>query len=309
MKIPVKGLVAATAGAMLVAMGTGDAAKAVNLIGGGAEWQRFELIFERRADFFGLVDANLSVYDHFYFDAFDGALRLAVGSNIFNPSGFTHSGQFVTTDSIFIGSLEVIAQYFADPNSPTLRTLFTFNNLGAFPLSVPVDIQTNLGSDETTQVISTSSGDSVFNANDRWVITDDFSTTDWDPTNTTVLAGLGRLPDSVSQTIFRATGSEGIRADYTITLGAGETSSLLFFNVLNPTSTAALNNVRIFNNYDAIRNAGLLTGLSDAQLINVSNFDFQTNQSVPEPASVLGLLAVGSLAVGSGLKRKQKQKA
>lgn len=42
----------------------------------------------------------------------------------------------------------------------------------------------------------------------------------------------------------------------------------------------------------------------------IDNLSFQTQtRSVPEPASVLGLLTVGALGAGSALKRKQGQKA
>ena len=41
----------------------------------------------------------------------------------------------------------------------------------------------------------------------------------------------------------------------------------------------------------------------------IDNFTFNETQSVPEPASTLGLLALGAMGTGSLFKRKQQQKA
>ena len=69
-------------------------------------------------------------------------------------------------------------------SSAIARTLLDLSNPSASPVTVTVSYATNMGSDGSTQIVGTSSGDTVVTAEDRWVITDDTVPAGLDPAPT-----------------------------------------------------------------------------------------------------------------------------
>jgi hypothetical protein len=100
-----------------------------------------------------------------------------------------------------------------------------------------------------------------------------------DPTNTSVVAGSGSpqmLPSAVSNTVFDCAGTEGVLVTYDVTIPVGQTRSVLLFNQLNSTPTAATEDVGVFNDNTALAATDFLAGLSAADLATVVNFDFDS---------------------------------
>jgi hypothetical protein len=258
-----------------------------SLSGGGATWTG---ITSGSAGF-SIDDASINNQG----DAFDSALRFSVGGLVYNPTGsFDLTGQTATGANLNLGGLNVFVQYYADTASPTLRTLITLSNLGTGTITTTLRLQTNVGSDGSTQTVGTSSGDTAFTTADRWIITDD-NPTGGDPTNTHVLWGKGALaPTSVGTTVFSSAGDQGVLADFALAIAAGQTQSLMFFNQIQPTAALAQDTVNGFDNLSAT--SPLLAGLSNTQVSQIQNWNFGT-QEVPEPGA-LALLGLGLAGLG-----------
>ena len=247
---------------------------------------------------FGVAEASLGSQSN----AFDGASLLFVNSQIFvapatvDITGTTATGGYsiITAGAVALSGLNVTTQFYADQTLPVLRTFASFANPTAAPITVPVTLATNVGSDASTTVQASSSGDTTFALNDRWVITDD-SPTDGALSDTHVLAGPGNpsvLASSVSQTVFDYvpnSGTEGILANYTITVPANSTRHLLFFNGVNQTSAEAQSTAAIYSNLSALQGSALLNGLTSQQLVNTLNWD-----------SLVPQISVGNVSLSEG---------
>lgn len=217
-------------------------------------------------------DASLAVQS----DAFDEAGTLWI-NNARVGGILTQNGNTVTFAAQSLFGLNTSLQYYIASGSATARILLTLQNTGGSTITVPVDYLTNSGADGGTVYKGTSSGDTGFTTADRWVVSDEAGDGGGDPANTTVIAGPGSpavTPSSVSTTVFDCAGTEGVRATFNLTVGAGQTRSLLFFQQLNPTTTAALANAPLFFNTNPPQGGDLLAGLTSAQLAQVANWNF-----------------------------------
>ena len=226
----------------------------------------------------GIAEASLGEQD----DAFDGALRIEIDGEAFDPpTDGTATGQTFTSATVVMSGLNVTAQYYADPNQPVLRQFVSLENPTDSPITITYRLSSNVGSDGETTVQATSSGDTSFTTSDRWVITDDSPTGD-DPTNTLVLSlPNGLAPNFVSQT----DPSDDILAEFTVTIPANSTRSLLFFNALSDTSATAQANVSIFDDIAALQASTLLDGLTSEQLANTLNWMSAPANNAPTVAN------------------------
>jgi uncharacterized repeat protein (TIGR01451 family) len=206
-------------------------------------------------------------------DAYDEGMVLAVGGTEFSPTSATAaSPEAVGTGAV--GGLNTRVEYRPMQGSATIRTLFTLTNPGSEAVTTTASLLTNVGSDSSTGVRGTSSGDTTFTVEDRWIVTSDNATTPSDPVNTHVLYGPGSprvKPSSVDQTVFDSATTHGVQADFPITVPAGGTVSLLFFNDLSATNDAALTNAGRFDANPAPANE-LVADLSDAELASIVNW-------------------------------------
>lgn len=189
-------------------------------------------------------------------------------------------------------------------SSPTTRILLTLANPGSSPISVPVDYATNFGSDSNTLIRATSSGDTTFSIADRWMISSE-SQSDTDPVNTTVIWGGTPpvTPQSVSNTVFSCAGTEGALARFPVTVPAGGSVSLMFFQRIDESTSNAQAAVGAFDN--VVPGSPLLDGISAGQFASIVNFAGSAPLPVAVPASqgwtllglVLGLGLLGAIAV------------
>jgi hypothetical protein len=225
-------------------------------------------------------------------DAFDHGLSLWINDNIFVPAAgtITRSGQTLTAGPSPLNGLNVTVQYAALAGSPTLRMLARLQNTNPLALTATVSLVSNLGSDATTVVTATSSGDPVFTPDDRWVITADSVTAPGDPVVTHVLAGPGApsvRPTAVSQTVFGCLAppfTQGVRANYTVTVPAGATRYLLFYAQLGATPSGAAAAAATFNTTPPL-GSDLVSELDAAVLRNVVNWDFSALGPPDTPAT------------------------
>jgi hypothetical protein len=211
-------------------------------------------------------------------DAFDSGAMVWI-NDMQVGGALTQTGNTVDFAPSSIAGLNVAMHYYIASNSATARVFVSLSNPTGSPIMVPVDYATNFGSDGGTTIQASSDGNTSFDVTDRWLVTDD-STSGGDPANTTVLFGPGTpavTPSSVSTTVFDSAGTEGALARYFITIGAGQTRSLIWFQQLNPTSAEAITDAATFFDVNPTFGGDLLSGLSVAQVNSVANFSLNAD--------------------------------
>ena len=132
--------------------------------------------------------------------------------------------------------------------------------------------RTNFGSDGSTLIRATSSGDTAFTTADRWMISSE-TQDDTDPVNTTVIWGGNPpvTPQSVSNTVFDCADTQGALARFPVTVPAGGSISLLFFQRIDETTANAQAAVSAWDN--VVPGSPLLDGITAGQFASVVNFN------------------------------------
>ena len=180
-------------------------------------------------------------------DAYDDAWGIWVDGVAFSSGpnvDLDATGRIVTAGPVAMSGLDVTHQYAFADDLEVARILSAFHNPTGAPISITVEVPVNFGSDGGTQADGTSSGDAVFDMNDRWAVTSDGGPSDG--VNTTVFYGPDSpsvVPTSVTQTVFTCFGTEGIGATFDLTIPAGETSSVMFFAGLGSIDNSATNDI------------------------------------------------------------------
>jgi len=162
----------------------------------------------------------------------------------------------------------------------------------------------NFGSDDSTTIVTTSSGDTTFSLADSWAITWDTS----NEINTSVFYGpnAGVLPTSFTQTVFDCADPDGLGATFDFTVPAGATQRLMFFAGIaeidgtgdSDTANAAAN-AQQFNQFETI-DSSLTSDLTPSQLASVLNWSPATAgpaTSIPT-LSNWALVLLGALMLG-----------
>jgi len=248
-------------------------------------------------------------------DAYDNAWQLWIDGAVFS-SGVNAiqdiTGRKITAGPVTLSGLNVTHQIYLSDTLEVARILASFHNPTGSPINTMVEVPVNFGSDGSTTVEGTSSGDAVFDVNDRWAVTSDGAPAS-DPVNTTVLYGPGApgvVPTSVTQTLFSCAGTEGIGATFDFTIPAGGTSSLLFFAGLGSIDNSATNDIgtalvqaaAIWDAEQSLIDAGLLDDLTQAQLNQIRNWAFAPRGPGPDGDPLCGnLIPVGGPHAGWGL--------
>jgi hypothetical protein len=143
-----------------------------------------------------------------------------------------------------------------------------FQNPTANPITVPVRIVGNLGSDEATSVFATSDGDAELEVTDQWIGADDV-----DGNGTPAIVHYIHGPAGIVPTGIALTG-DNIEWTYSLTVPAGETVRLAHFTILatdrSDAVAAAESLVRAteFGGYAAVF-------LTADELNTLANFRFQ----------------------------------
>jgi hypothetical protein len=232
-------------------------------------------------------------------DAFDYAGMVWVNSTQVggNLSG---SGNRVTFSPVIISGLNAQVIYDVLSTSATLRVLLTLENPTGSPIAVPVDYASNFGSDGGTAVKGTSSGDTSFTSADSWVVTSDAG--DSDPVNTTVIFGAGAAPvtpSSVSQTVFGCAGTQGVQATFNVSVPAGGTIAMVFFQQMNDTTANALTEATVFD--DPNLDPDLLAGLSPSELAAIQNWDLVASPPPPTATAAVPTMGIWGIGMLSGM--------
>jgi hypothetical protein len=239
-------------------------------------------------------------------DMYDNAFGIWVDNVAFvAPATVDLTGTTLTAGPVALSGLDTTVQYHFSDVVEAVRSLVTFTNPSAGPITVTVEVANNFGSDSSTTVVGTSSGDTAYTLADSWVTTWDTSS----EINTTAFATPGAtvMPDSYTQTVFSCAGPEGMGATFTLTVPAGATQSLVFFGGIaeidgtGDTDTAnAMANAMMFESLSTI-DSSLTSDLSPAQVAQIVNYVGEPVLIPDVPVPTLSQWALFALMVLMGL--------
>lgn len=237
-------------------------------------------------------------------DMYDNAWGIWVDDTAFAPGSFSVNGTEVTAGPMTLSGLDVSMEYLFSNVIEAGRILVTLSNPSGSAISVSVDVPANFGSDDSTTIVTTSSGDTTFDLSDTWVMTWDGSS----EINTSVFYGPNGsvLPTSFTQTVFDCFDPDGAGATFDLTIPAGATQRLMFFAGIaeidgtGSTDTAnAAANAQQFSAFDTIDDS-LTADLTDQERDSIVNWSpteaAPSAPSVPVPAlSVWALMLLAAL--------------
>lgn len=217
-------------------------------------------------------------------DAFDGGLDL-VGfpSSSANPVTDSHNGRQVEIGPVTVGNVSISRHVYVpdDAGQGWARFLETVTNNTGLTQNFTLTVVTDRGSDSATQILSTSSGDTILDATDTWIITDDGdgSAAAGDPVIGQFFGDGSLAPTSASMT-----GTATSTITFQLTLAPGESQSILHF--------ASQNNTLVDASADqpdlSSPGAAQLTGLSQSDFQHILNYDFS---NLVGPTTITGTAA------------------
>jgi len=173
-------------------------------------------------------------------DAFDGGLFLQVGGESFPAfaDALTDDGGQTIIIEANVNGLEVTRNIFVPSSDEGFaRYIEILRNTSAALVATTVRISGNLGSDSATQVIATSSSDTVFTTEDSWVVTDDVDAAG-DPTMAFVIAS---SPIFLNPTTASISG-DNFAWSFAVDVPAGETVAILHFAAQHADQATAVAN-------------------------------------------------------------------
>ncbi|QFS44263.1 calcium-binding protein [Nostoc sphaeroides] len=196
-------------------------------------------------------------------DAYDGGLILNNFFPFLNTAQTEDNGREVVIEPVFIDQVQVQRKIYVPEDQSWARFLEIVTNTSSATVNYTVNLNTNLGSDDSTVLVSTSSGDNVFNTDDNWLVTDDFDG-GGDPTLVHVIAGEnGSLrPDAASLNF------DNVNFAYNLTLAPGETQIVMHFAAQNSDQATALAKAADLTSLEL----DALAGISSEELQQIVNF-------------------------------------
>jgi hypothetical protein len=153
-------------------------------------------------DGFAMGDAQILATNQT--DAFDDAGMVRIGDEYFAAPGGTNApvdltGTTLQTPSGPLGGLNVSVQWQGAASAPVVRELVALQNPTGAAIAQQVRIDTGYGSDSSTYLWGSSSGDETWTTADRWITTADDNTpftpplSGYDPPVTSVWYGPGNV--------------------------------------------------------------------------------------------------------------------
>ncbi len=201
-------------------------------------------------------------------NAFDHGLRLQLGILDFTGSSTAipeNGGRELLIGPAASGSLTVSRKVFVPQNDGFARFLEIVENPTASPVSVRIQLLTNLGSDPCcTEMVATSNGDKVLGFGDRWVVTDDYSDGSSEPAVALSFTGPGARLQPFSAALI----GDAVTVTYDITVQPFRRVILMHFASQALRQATA---VATAGDLDALRGAAR-AGISPQEAQDIVNF-------------------------------------
>lgn len=178
-------------------------------------------LFDVMADSFAMLDGTRDAYDRCYMLRVDGAeVRLPSATVLFGGRG-------VLSPRTQVSGVTVSRQVFVPEQGDWARYYDLFINDTKTTRTVGVEIYGNLGSDSSTKIVTTSSGDAILETTDGWAVTDDHTDGGGDPALGHVFRrARGKLrPEAVSLV------HDDISFRYRLELRPRKSAAIVFFAV------------------------------------------------------------------------------
>jgi len=255
-------------------------------------------------------------------DGFDGGLCVAVnGVQYADPlNNITvlpvAGGSVVSAGAGTLSGLSVQSQYFVFSSMTAVRMLTSFTNPTAAPISVTVKVDTNFGSDSSTNYVQADLGGANppgVLAGDRWTVSmQSYSgTTSSDPRIAMFRYSTGAASIPTVDAASGVNGTDDFRDVHSITVAPGATVNIMKFAYIGNSKAEAIafaqNN---FGTTTALSNAGLLIQLTQSQIANTVNIG-QAAAAEPIAVPALGAGALAGLgllvAAGAMVGRRRKE--
>jgi hypothetical protein len=203
-------------------------------------------------------------------DAFDGGLILIVDGKRFVDGNDTGNlvGESLTTGPMAVHGVNVVRTDRAIGTA--LRTLIRLTNIRASAQTIPIALDSDLGSDGSGEIRGTSNGNLTVTSADRWFITSDHATTPSDPVLTFVSHGTGQVRSRGDSPGY-GSGSECVLTHWKVRVPANAARYLLIFTEMSTTNASAITKSAKFNK--RLLNATLLAGIGQAVRSRVLNWD------------------------------------
>ena len=221
-------------------------------------------------------------------DAYDGGLALAVGTDFVNSNGtlvnpsigsVDENGREVNTSPVIIAGVAITRSMLVSDASISaigfMRLLDSFTNTTDQPVTILVQMLSDVGSDNSTAIVEETSGNNVIDATDHGFVTDEVSNqTGGDSSVGFVYGdGIGQGASNAGQAFVGGEGIDEITVQFTLTLQPGETQRLLSFAFQNVTAAEGASDLGQFDDALAILDRrGLLSGLSEAERAEIVNY-------------------------------------
>jgi len=209
-------------------------------------------------------------------DAFDNGLVMGVDGTGFDDADGTIPGgplakETIATSTNDFAPVQVHRWDRVLPKSDTLRTFVAFKNTAGTAQALTIEWDSDLGSDSSTEVRGSSSGDSLYQKGDRWAVSSDDPTNPGDPVVTFVLFGKGA--NEKTATVVQGLGAlqTCFTIDFDISVPAGATRYLMFFTELHGKNGAAVTAARKFDNVGPA--SPLLVGITNAAKPKILNWN------------------------------------
>jgi hypothetical protein len=264
----------------------------VQINSANAKWfVNTNITFSSTSSAFGMSEASLHTANGTREDAFDGVLAWHVNSA--PPAQLSYGGYrspggtvSVTANSVTgttqsLAGLNVSGQLYFSTTKPVVRSMLLLQNPTGADLTVTVDNDNNLGSDSSTLVVATSSGDATFDSSDNWFVSgqDSQNPPQLDPTLDPVLTfayqdALAPVRSTLVGTFPAGGDSDNPNFRYTVTVPAGATRRLIIFVQLSDTAAHAEADAPLFNSGATVASTDYLTGLTPQELAEVVNWNF-----------------------------------
>jgi len=259
-------------------------------------------------------------------DALDGGLCLAVSGVEYADPANNITLTTIAAGTVLAGApatmsgLTVTHEYLLFNGFTAARMISTFTNPTAAAITVPVKIDTNLGSDSNTIYVQSDTGGAspagVVNA-DRWTVTMQAysGTTSSDPRIAMFRysTGASSVPTVDTTPPSGVNGSDDYRDVHTVTVAPGQTVRIMKVIYVGNSKAESLAFAQAnFTTTDALRARGLLAGLSDPQIATIANLG--PSAFVAEPARAVpalggaGLAALGLLVAGAAVGGRRRQR-